>query len=74
MIKNLYETHLQVKDLNTSIEFYNKLGLELSLLIEERGIAFFILERNVNYLVFGKFQREVMLAKDILLLGLIWIY
>jgi len=46
MIKNLYETHLQVKDLNASIEFYNKLGLELSLLIEERRIAFFYIGKE----------------------------
>lgn len=41
MIKNLYETHLQVKDLQRSIEFYMKLGLELSLRMEERKVAFF---------------------------------
>lgn len=41
MINNLYETHLQVRDLQTSIDFYMKLGLELSLLIEERKVAFF---------------------------------
>jgi len=46
MIKNLYETHLQVKNLNTSIEFYNKLGLELSLLIEDRRIAFFYIGKK----------------------------
>ncbi|WP_152392961.1 VOC family protein [Paenibacillus guangzhouensis] len=46
MIKNLYETHLQVKNLNTSIEFYNKLGLELSLLIEDRRIAFFYIGKE----------------------------
>jgi lactoylglutathione lyase len=46
MIKNLYETHLQVKDLNTSIEFYNNLGLELSLLIEDRRIAFFYIGKD----------------------------
>jgi len=46
MIQNLYETHLQVKDLNTSIEFYKSLGLELSLVIEERRIAFFYIGKD----------------------------
>ncbi|MGF7050706.1 catechol-2,3-dioxygenase [Paenibacillus sp. DS2015] len=41
MIQNLYETHIQVKDLQVSIEFYMKLDLELSLVIAERKVAFF---------------------------------
>ncbi|MBH5317669.1 VOC family protein [Paenibacillus sp. GSMTC-2017] len=41
MINNLYETHLEVSDLQESIGFYIKLGLELSLTIEERNVAFF---------------------------------
>ncbi|SIR53150.1 hypothetical protein SAMN05421578_11771 [Paenibacillus macquariensis] len=41
MINNLYETQLQVKDLNTSIAFFEKLGLELALLKSERKMAFF---------------------------------
>jgi len=40
MIQNLYETHLQVKNLDKSIEFYKNLGLELSLLDGERRVAF----------------------------------
>lgn len=41
MIRNLYETHLQVSNLEQSIEFYKKLGLELGHTIEERRCAFF---------------------------------
>ncbi len=39
MIKGLYEAHLPVKNLNISIEFYQKLGLKLALRYEK--IAFF---------------------------------
>ena len=46
MIHNLYETHIEVKDLNTSIEFYKNLGLELSLLLTERKIAFFLYRKG----------------------------
>jgi lactoylglutathione lyase len=42
MIKGLYETHLVVENLETSIEFYrNVLGLEQCYYDEERRIAFF---------------------------------
>lgn len=40
-VKNLYETHLQVRDLQASISFYQKLGLQLSYVIPERKVAFF---------------------------------
>ncbi|EPY09307.1 glyoxalase/bleomycin resistance protein/dioxygenase [Paenibacillus alvei TS-15] len=46
MIQNLYETHLQVKKLGRSIEFYKNLGLELSLLVEERRVAFFYIGKD----------------------------
>jgi lactoylglutathione lyase len=46
MIQNLYETHLQVKDLQASIEFYEKLGLELSLFISDRKVAFFYIGKD----------------------------
>ena len=42
MIKGLYETHLFVKNLENSIDFYkNKLGLELCHLEAKRRVAFF---------------------------------
>ncbi|TVX94422.1 VOC family protein [Paenibacillus agilis] len=41
MINNLYETHIQVTNLEQSITFYKKLGLELAHFIEERRVAFF---------------------------------
>jgi len=40
LIKDLYEAHLPVKDLNRSITFYEKLGLELSH-IHSDHLAFF---------------------------------
>ncbi|OEH94440.1 VOC family protein [Bacillus solimangrovi] len=43
MIQNLYETHLQVKDLDKSIEFFEKLGLKLAHRINERKCAFFFI-------------------------------
>jgi catechol 2,3-dioxygenase-like lactoylglutathione lyase family enzyme len=39
LIKGLYEAHLPVRDLNRSVEFYKKLGLELW--FQEENIAFF---------------------------------
>jgi len=50
MIKNLYETHLQVKDLTTSIAFFEKLGLERALVISERKIAFFYIGKGKQLL------------------------
>lgn len=39
MIKKLYETHLQVKDLKTAINFYqDKLGLELGYATEKKRL------------------------------------
>ena len=41
-IKGVYETHLTVANLKTSIAFYRDVvGLELAQVFEERGIAFF---------------------------------
>lgn len=41
MIKGLYETHIQVRQLETAIKFYTDvLGLKLSHLEEDRRIAF----------------------------------
>ncbi|SDT24766.1 Predicted lactoylglutathione lyase [Paenibacillaceae bacterium GAS479] len=50
MINNLYETHIQVKNLETSIEFYKTLGLELCNLIESRRVAFFYIGENKQLL------------------------
>lgn len=42
MIKNIYETHLHVKDLERAVDFYqNKLGLKLARKLPERKVAFF---------------------------------
>ncbi|MGG2091767.1 VOC family protein [Bacillus sp. S13(2024)] len=42
MIKNIYETHLYVGDLERAVEFYqNKLGLKLARKSPERKVAFF---------------------------------
>jgi catechol-2,3-dioxygenase len=47
MIKGLYETHVQVSDLNTAIEFYTKvLGLEFAHKDETRPIAFLWIGKN----------------------------
>lgn len=46
MIKNIYETHLQVSDLDRSIEFYQSLGIELVHRVESRKIAFFFVGEN----------------------------
>ena len=41
MIKSIYETHVQVRNLENSIEFYRRLGLTFVHKIEERRCAFF---------------------------------
>ncbi|MCK9858376.1 VOC family protein [Paenibacillus sp. ATY16] len=41
MIDSIFETHLQVTDLDRSIKFYKKLGLTLALHKPERRSAFF---------------------------------
>lgn len=47
MIKGLYETHVQVSDLENAIEFYTKvLGLEFAHKEENRRIAFLWIGKN----------------------------
>lgn len=47
MIKGLYETHVQVSDLNTAIKFYTEvLGLEFAHKDETRPIAFLWIGKN----------------------------
>jgi predicted lactoylglutathione lyase len=48
MIKGLFEAHLPVSDLEVSIEFYKKLGLEFAYRDEET--AFFWIERGMSWL------------------------
>lgn len=48
MIKGLYEAHLPVKNLEVSIEFYRKLGLELAWTDEDT--AFFWIEKGKSWL------------------------
>jgi catechol 2,3-dioxygenase-like lactoylglutathione lyase family enzyme len=49
MIKGLYEAHLPVSDLNSSIEFYKGLGLELDHKVEDR-LAFLWIEKGKSWL------------------------
>ncbi|MGE6632182.1 VOC family protein [Bacillus sp. NPDC077027] len=48
MIKGLYEAHLPVKDLKTSVAFYEKLELELA--YQNERVAFFWLEKGLSWL------------------------
>lgn len=48
MIKGLYEAHLPVSNLSTSIEFYKKLGLEIAYRNEK--IVFFWIEKGNSWL------------------------
>ncbi|MGM0921386.1 MAG: VOC family protein [Bacillota bacterium] len=50
----LYETHVQTKNLETAIEFYKKIGLDLAHYIDERRAAFFWFDK--------KKKREQMLG------------
>lgn len=52
MIKGIYETHLQVSNLEKAIEFYrDTLGLEFALLEEKRRIAFFWVGQSKEYML-----------------------
>jgi len=52
MIKGLYETHLQVENLERSIEFYkNILGLHYCHYEEKRRIAFFWIGNSKEYML-----------------------
>jgi catechol 2,3-dioxygenase-like lactoylglutathione lyase family enzyme len=48
MIKGLYEAHLPVKNLEVSIAFYQRLGLELAW--RDEGTAFFWIEKEKSWL------------------------
>lgn len=48
MIKGLYESHLPVRDLDTSIQFYSQLGLKFAWRDEET--AFFWIEEGKSWL------------------------
>lgn len=56
MIKSLYETHLEVSNLEKSIEFYEKLGIRLVNKIEERRVAFFFIGEQNQML--GLWEKE----------------
>jgi lactoylglutathione lyase len=52
MIKGLYETHLEVSNLEAAIDFYkNKLALELAMIEEKRRIAFFWAGKTREYML-----------------------
>ncbi|MCY7309379.1 MAG: VOC family protein [Bacteroidota bacterium] len=52
MIKGLYETHLEVANLEQAVHFYkNVLGLEFALLEEKRRIAFFWIGTTKEYML-----------------------
>ncbi|HYK72095.1 MAG TPA: VOC family protein, partial [Pseudoneobacillus sp.] len=47
MIEGIFETHLEVKHLKESMDFYeNKLGLKLGLFDEGRRRAFYLIEKQ----------------------------
>ncbi|WP_171910626.1 VOC family protein [Rossellomorea aquimaris] len=48
MIKGLYEAHLPVSDMQSSIEFYQKLGLELA--YESEKVSFVWIEKGKSWL------------------------
>ncbi|TYR80515.1 VOC family protein [Priestia megaterium] len=50
MIKSIVETHIKVSNLENSISFYEKLGLKLAHVIEEKRRAFFFLGKEKNML------------------------
>jgi lactoylglutathione lyase len=58
MIKGLYETHIEVSNLEKAIDFYkNKLNLEFALLEEKRRIAFFWVGKTKESML-GLWEKE----------------
>ncbi|PDX96524.1 fosmidomycin resistance protein [Bacillus thuringiensis] len=57
MINGLHETHLEVADLERSIKFYKKLGLELGNTIEGKA-AFFIIGERGRHQTLGLWKTE----------------
>lgn len=52
MIQGLYETHIEVSDLEAAVEFYkNVLELEFAMLEEKRRIAFFWIGNPKEYML-----------------------
>ena len=50
MIKSIYETHLEVTDIEQAIIFYEKLGLHVALKLEERKAAFLYVGKDKQML------------------------
>lgn len=48
MIKGMYEAHLPVSNLETSIEFYKRLDLEIA--YQQDNLAFFWIEKDKSWL------------------------
>lgn len=48
MIKGMYESHLPVSNLETSIEFYKNLDLEIA--YRQKNLAFFWIEKDKSWL------------------------
>lgn len=57
MIKGLYEAHLPVSNLKTSIAFYKKLDLELA--YQQENLAFFWIEKGRSWLGLWETERAV---------------
>ncbi|SFB02779.1 MULTISPECIES: VOC family protein [unclassified Bacillus (in: firmicutes)] len=56
MIKGLYEAHLPVKDLETSVQFYKNLELEMA--YKNDKVAFFWIEKGQSWL--GLWETELV--------------
>ncbi|WP_096154488.1 MULTISPECIES: VOC family protein [Bacillus] len=50
MINSIYETHLEVLNINEAILFYEKLGLKVALKLEERKAAFLYVGKDKQML------------------------
>ncbi|MEK3917376.1 VOC family protein [Paenibacillus sp. FSL H7-0331] len=49
MIRGIYETHLQVSQLERSIQFYESLGLVIDSISHRRKIAFFVFNKHTEH-------------------------
>lgn len=65
MIEGLYEAHLPVGDLQESIKFYQRLGLELSHIHEDRLAFFWIKKITVGLVSGNRIKRNLPIIRQL---------
>ena len=63
MIKSIYETHLEVTEIDEALHFYEKLGLQVALKLEERKAAFLYVGKDKQMLGLWQVPEEKKVIK-----------